>query len=67
MFFSLAAILDRDDLAEAGQSLARRKLPPACAETASTGLSLMQGLPGEIWTQLSSLHTDETHLLLLRM
>jgi hypothetical protein len=27
----------------------------------------MQGLPGEIWTQLSSLHTDETHLLLLRM
>ena len=67
MFFSLAKILDRDDLAATGRSVSRRKLPPAYTAPETTGLSLLQGLPGEIWTHLSSLQKDDSHLLLLRM
>jgi hypothetical protein len=67
MFFSLAKLLDRDDLAATGQSISRRKLPPAYTGPDLPGISLLQGAPGEIWAQLSSLHKDDSHLLLLRM
>ncbi len=67
MFLSLAGLLERDDLAETGRHIARRKLPPAYAAPETTSLSLMQGLPGEIWAQLSTLLDDQTHLLLLRV
>jgi type 2 lantibiotic biosynthesis protein LanM len=67
MFFSLAKLLDRDDLAATGQSISRRKLPPAYTGPDLSGMSLLQGAPGEIWAHLSSLHKDDSHLLLLRM